>query len=177
MRAPLPLGRVVATPGALELLKGAGGNPFDYLARHATGDWGELCTFDRRQNEIALRGGYRVLSSYPVGRRLDHHRGGPLCHHHPSSRGVLMSCELCVGGDEWIKTCLTPEGSRLLVCDECYDENASVLVIVPGDRVVTARCDYCWCYGNPREFVVVSPGGRKNAYSGTCATCVGEEGS
>jgi hypothetical protein len=47
MRAPLPLGRVVATPGALNLLLGAGGHPFDYLARHATGDWGDLCTFDR----------------------------------------------------------------------------------------------------------------------------------
>jgi hypothetical protein len=47
-----------------------------------------------------------------------------------------MSCELCGGGDEWIKTCHTPEGSRLLVCDECYEENSSVLVIVPGDRVV-----------------------------------------
>jgi hypothetical protein len=28
-----------------------------------------------------------------------------------------MSCELCGGGDRWIKTCLTPSGSRLLVCD------------------------------------------------------------
>ena len=64
MTAPLPLGRVVATPGALKLLMEAGGHPFDYLARHATGDWGELCAFDRRQNEIALREGYRVLSSY-----------------------------------------------------------------------------------------------------------------
>ena len=66
MTAPLPLGRVVATPGALKLLLEAGGHPFDYLARHATGDWGELCAFDRRQNEIALRDGYRVLSSYDV---------------------------------------------------------------------------------------------------------------
>jgi hypothetical protein len=64
MRAPLPLGRVVATPGALKLLMETGGRPFDYLARHATGDWGELCAFDRRQNKIALRDGYRVLSSY-----------------------------------------------------------------------------------------------------------------
>jgi hypothetical protein len=48
MRAPLPLGRVVATPGALKLLLEAGGHPFDYLARHAAGDWGELCAFDRR---------------------------------------------------------------------------------------------------------------------------------
>jgi hypothetical protein len=42
-------------------------HPFEYLARHATGDWGELCAFDCRQNEIALREGYRVFSSYSVG--------------------------------------------------------------------------------------------------------------
>jgi hypothetical protein len=65
MTAPLPLGRV-ATPGALKLLTEARAHPFDYLARHATGDWGELCAFDRRQNEIALSHGYRVLSSYDV---------------------------------------------------------------------------------------------------------------
>ena len=50
----------------MKLLTEAGEHPFDYLARHATGDWGELCAFDRRQNEIALREGYRVLSSYDV---------------------------------------------------------------------------------------------------------------
>ena len=68
MTAPLPLGRVVATPGALNLLRKSGGHPFDYLARHATGDWGDLCAFDRRQNQIALRDSYRILSSYQVGR-------------------------------------------------------------------------------------------------------------
>jgi hypothetical protein len=88
-----------------------------------------------------------------------------------------MSCELCGGGDMWIKMCRTTEGSRLLVCDPCYEEHASVLVIVPGDRTVTARCDSCWSYGNPRDFVEISPGGRKNAYSGTCAECAGEEGA
>jgi hypothetical protein len=68
MTAPLPLGRVVATPGALKFLSEIGEDPFGYIARHAAGDWGELCAFDRRQNEMALREGYRVLSSYPVGR-------------------------------------------------------------------------------------------------------------
>jgi hypothetical protein len=58
----------VATPGALNLLSEMGEDPFGYLARHASGDWGELCAFDRRQNEIALRDGYRIFSSYPVGR-------------------------------------------------------------------------------------------------------------
>jgi hypothetical protein len=66
MTAPLPLGKVVATPGALNLLEKSGGHPFEYVARHAAGDWGELCAFDRRQNEIALREGYRVLSSYDI---------------------------------------------------------------------------------------------------------------
>jgi len=69
MTAPLPLGKVVATPGALKVLSEMGKDAFDLLARHATGDWGELCGFDRRQNEIALREDYRVLSSYPVGRQ------------------------------------------------------------------------------------------------------------
>jgi hypothetical protein len=70
MRMPLPLGRVVATPGALKLLMESRAHPYDLLARHAAGDWGDLCAFDRRQNEIALREGLRVLSSYdvPAGR-------------------------------------------------------------------------------------------------------------
>jgi hypothetical protein len=38
--APLPLGRVLATPLALETILGSGGDPFAYLARHASGDWG-----------------------------------------------------------------------------------------------------------------------------------------
>jgi hypothetical protein len=53
----------------LSLLGKSEEHPFDLLARHATGDWGDLCAFDRRQNEIALREGLRVLSSYetPAG--------------------------------------------------------------------------------------------------------------
>jgi hypothetical protein len=70
MTAPLPLGKVVATPGALKLLSEMGEDLFGYITRHATGDWGDLCAFDRRQNEIALRDGYRIFSSYevPTGR-------------------------------------------------------------------------------------------------------------
>ncbi len=66
----IPLGKVVATPGALKLLSEAGEDPLRFLARHASGDWGELCEFDRRQNQIALREGLRVFSSYdvPAGR-------------------------------------------------------------------------------------------------------------
>ncbi len=67
MMGPLPLGRVLATPGALRLLRDAGEDPFRYLARHASGDWGELDAQDRRENERSLKHGWRVLSSYLVG--------------------------------------------------------------------------------------------------------------
>ena len=88
-----------------------------------------------------------------------------------------MACELCGEGDAWIKTCLIPEGSRLLVCDPCHGEHEAELMIVPGDSVVTARCNACGRYGNPREFSGIRLGGRKGAYSGTCGRCASEEGS
>jgi hypothetical protein len=69
MMGPLPLGRVLATPGAIQLLRERGEHPFDYLARHATGDWGDLGAFDWRENELSLEHGWRVVSSYPVGEK------------------------------------------------------------------------------------------------------------
>jgi hypothetical protein len=84
-----------------------------------------------------------------------------------------MACDLCGGGDRWIKTCLAPRGTRLLVCDDCYADRASELVIIPGDWVVIARCERCGIYGNPREFSDVVLGGRHGALSGTCGECAG----
>lgn len=57
------LGLVVATPGALRALEGSGETAFDFLYRHASGDWGELDQHDRRDNEFALREGLRLLSA------------------------------------------------------------------------------------------------------------------
>src|SRR5581483_5234299 len=39
-RPLFPLGRIVATPGALEALQNAGQDARELLARHAAGDWG-----------------------------------------------------------------------------------------------------------------------------------------
>jgi hypothetical protein len=64
---PLPLGRIVATPGALKLLEEYGEVPLRYLARHRSEDWGEIDEHDRRENELSLKYGWRILSSYPVG--------------------------------------------------------------------------------------------------------------
>jgi hypothetical protein len=37
---------------------------FKALARHVTGDWGELCDADLKANELALKEGSRLLSVY-----------------------------------------------------------------------------------------------------------------
>lgn len=58
------LGKTVITPGALAALKEAGQQPLDFLTRHHSGDWGELCEEDRAVNEEALQSGLRLLSAY-----------------------------------------------------------------------------------------------------------------
>ncbi len=60
------MGRVVATPAALELLGRCGKAPGEYLARHLAGDWGDLDRHDRRENERALGTGARLFSAYAV---------------------------------------------------------------------------------------------------------------
>ena len=42
------------------------GRPLVYIHRHQEGDWGELSEEDRRENEIALRQGFRILSAYTL---------------------------------------------------------------------------------------------------------------
>jgi hypothetical protein len=66
---PLPLGREMSTPGALEVLAEAGEDPLRYLAHHSSEDWGNLDEDDRWENEWALGNDWRVLSSYPVGEK------------------------------------------------------------------------------------------------------------
>jgi hypothetical protein len=61
------LGEVVGTPAALDLLEEAGVDPASLLRRHSSGDWGDVPEADARENEFAVQGEYRVLSSYPVG--------------------------------------------------------------------------------------------------------------
>lgn len=61
-RPKFGLGVVAATSGVLALV----GRPgvLDLVARHASGDWGDLAAFDRRENERALKNGTRLFSSY-----------------------------------------------------------------------------------------------------------------
>lgn len=62
--AKFPLGQVVATPGALAALENAAQTPWEFLQRHASGDWGELEEADQRENEFSLTHHLRLLSAY-----------------------------------------------------------------------------------------------------------------
>ena len=66
------LGRIVATPGALHALHDAGQTAGDFLARHVTGDWGDLDDEDRNLNNAAVIDGSRILSAYKTrkGKRI-----------------------------------------------------------------------------------------------------------
>ena len=64
-RKPLfNLGQLVATPGALAALAKAGQTPLDFLSRHVCGDWGDIDKDDRKENDLGLKRGFRLLSSY-----------------------------------------------------------------------------------------------------------------
>jgi len=56
------LGRIVATPNALEHLTRE--DITTAIQRHQAGDWGELDEHDRQENELSLNQGFRLLSVY-----------------------------------------------------------------------------------------------------------------
>ena len=61
-----PLGQVVATPGALHVLEQKHVDARALLGRHQAGDWGDVPAEDRRENELSVSQGFRILSSYPL---------------------------------------------------------------------------------------------------------------
>ena len=59
-----PLGRVVATPGALSSLEKAEQLPAEFLDRHVNGDWGDVPDADKQENEVSIEQRFRILSVY-----------------------------------------------------------------------------------------------------------------
>ncbi len=62
LKTKLTLGRILITPNAREILTDY--EVFAALARHQSGDWGEVCEADRQANICAVKQEMRVLSSY-----------------------------------------------------------------------------------------------------------------
>lgn len=58
------LGQMVAMPPALERLAKHGFNADELIARHHSGDWGDVSPAEARRNAQALISGARLLSVY-----------------------------------------------------------------------------------------------------------------
>ena len=64
-KSPLfALGCVVITPALLELFQAEMIEPADFLKRHQSGDFGDLCASDIDANQQAIHHQARILSCY-----------------------------------------------------------------------------------------------------------------
>ena len=66
------LGKMVITPGAMDILAKHGTTPEALLKKHQSGDWGDICSEDAKLNNEAIGNGDpekqgRLLSSYNTG--------------------------------------------------------------------------------------------------------------
>ena len=64
------LGKVTATVGAMALFKKQSVTPIQFLRRHVTGDFGDLCDEDKEANNEAIWNEGRIVSSY----KIDNHK-------------------------------------------------------------------------------------------------------
>lgn len=60
------LGNIVATPAAIEAMQINNVDIASLLIKHVGGDWGGICSEDRLENELSIKNGWRILSSYPL---------------------------------------------------------------------------------------------------------------
>ena len=56
--------QLLATPGANEAFNRNQQSLHEFLERHLSGDWGDLCAEDKQLNEQALVDGSRLMSAY-----------------------------------------------------------------------------------------------------------------
>jgi hypothetical protein len=63
--AKFRLGRIVSTPNAINHLTQE--DILTAIQRHQAGDWGDMDEHDRRENELSLKRGLRLLSVYYAG--------------------------------------------------------------------------------------------------------------
>jgi len=64
------LGRVLATPGAIAAMDEAGQDAGQLLRRHQSGDYGDLCTEDRQENELSVANALRIMSVYTLANEV-----------------------------------------------------------------------------------------------------------
>lgn len=64
------LGNVYMTIGAREALEESNQQPHEFISKHQTGNWGDLCEADKKENELSLKKGFRILSAYKTSENV-----------------------------------------------------------------------------------------------------------
>jgi hypothetical protein len=59
-------GQLLITPGAKQAIEASGDSILLLLARHLSGDWGDVNKADAVENELSLIRGFRILSAYTL---------------------------------------------------------------------------------------------------------------
>ncbi len=67
----LSLGTVYVTRGIQALIDDHSLDVTPFIARHQTGDWGEVCAEDAAENQLSLERGFRILSAYSFTSDID----------------------------------------------------------------------------------------------------------
>ncbi len=65
------LGTLYVTRGIQSLMDEKGLDISPFIARHQTGDWGEVCVEDAAENQLSLEKGFRILSAYSFTSDID----------------------------------------------------------------------------------------------------------
>ena len=63
-----PLGQIIITPPAFELLGYENISPESVIQRHVLCDWSDMTDDDKKANELAVEMGGRILSVYKLPR-------------------------------------------------------------------------------------------------------------
>lgn len=95
-RALFSSGEIAITPGADALLADLNLHWIGLIARHLAGDWGDLCNEDKKENDLAITNGSRILSAYAFGQDQDksnQHRLWVLTEADRSATTILLPSE------------------------------------------------------------------------------------
>lgn len=58
------LGQLVMTPGVIDACNKSDDPIGNYFARHVSGDWGDVCKEDAKENDYSVTNGLRIFSAY-----------------------------------------------------------------------------------------------------------------
>lgn len=110
-------GRLLVTPAALAALRTNGVPVISIMLRHIAGDWGVISDDDKKQNDLSIATGLRLISLYhlPDGTRII-----VTTEWNRSSTAIEKLDEIATGGEAEAHASSTPDRERPVWAAVCY---------------------------------------------------------